>query len=137
MTDTIIPHIHHDQQGVAWIDDTGIQVADVAFARLVQNLGPEQTQQQYPLLSLAQIHAALAYYYDHRHTLAPVIQGRLQRPPANAGIAHTGQSGKRGGRRFADLVGSVPYHGPRIPDGLLQAPVDLQEDSGDHCENGP
>lgn len=29
-------------------------------------LSPEQIVREYPQLSLAQVHAALAYYYDHR-----------------------------------------------------------------------
>lgn len=121
-------------KGIAWIDDTGVQVADVAFARLVQNFGLEQTQQQYPRLSLAQIHAALAYYYDHRHTLASAIQAKLQQPLAHTGNAQTAQSDKSMGLRFKDLVGSVPYNGPRILDGSLQAPVDFNEARG--CARG-
>ena len=108
----------------------------MAFFRLVQNLGPEQTQQQYPQLSLAQIHAALAYYYDHRHALAPAIQARLQHPLTDSEHASTRKPDKPTGMRLAELVGSVPYDGPCIPDALLQAPVDLHGDQGNGREPG-
>ena len=40
---------------------TGVRVADA----LAVSLAPESIQQKHPQLSRAQIHAALAYYYDH------------------------------------------------------------------------
>lgn len=41
------------------------------FTRVIMRL-------QYPHLSLAQIHAALAYYYDHQTELDAEIQRRRQ-----------------------------------------------------------
>ena len=32
------------------------------------------------------------------------------------------------GKRFTDLIGSVPYNGPPLSDETLQAPVDYTED---------
>jgi uncharacterized protein (DUF433 family) len=59
-------HIRLDDRGVAWIDDTNIKIIEVAVDKLAYGWSPEETHYQHPLLSLAQIHAALSYYYDHQ-----------------------------------------------------------------------
>jgi uncharacterized protein (DUF433 family) len=59
-------HIHLDDQGRAWIDETNVKVIEVALDKIAHNSSPEEMHVQYPHLSLAQIHAALAYYYDHK-----------------------------------------------------------------------
>ncbi len=59
------PHVRLDQQGSAWIDDTNVKVIEVAKDWLAHGSSPEEMCIQYPHLSLAQIHAALAHYYDH------------------------------------------------------------------------
>jgi uncharacterized protein (DUF433 family) len=51
--------------GKAAIDDTRVRVADVAWLHR-EGRSPDQILTEYPQLSLAQVHAALAYYYDHR-----------------------------------------------------------------------
>jgi uncharacterized protein (DUF433 family) len=51
--------------GKAAIDNTRVRVNNVAFLHK-QGLTPEQILVEYPDLSLAQAHAALTYYYDHR-----------------------------------------------------------------------
>jgi uncharacterized protein (DUF433 family) len=54
--------------GKACIDDTRISVVDVV-ALLKQGLGDQQIVERYPSLSLAQIHAAISYYYENREEL--------------------------------------------------------------------
>jgi len=54
------------QSRVAWIDDTNVKVIEVVVDRVGWQWSPEAIQLQHPHLSLAQIHAALAYYYDHQ-----------------------------------------------------------------------
>jgi uncharacterized protein (DUF433 family) len=49
--------------GPPCIDNTGIAVADVV-ALLEAGKTPEEMRVAYPSLSLAQIHAAISYYYD-------------------------------------------------------------------------
>ncbi|HBI43300.1 MAG TPA: hypothetical protein DDY78_10650 [Planctomycetales bacterium] len=67
-TATPTPHIWLDETGRAWIDDTNIKVIEV----VLDNLAPEHltADQIYEAhgryLSLAQIYAAFAYYYDHK-----------------------------------------------------------------------
>ena len=51
--------------GKAAIDNTRIRVNNVAFLHK-QSKTPQEIRVIYPHLSLAQVHAALAYYYDHR-----------------------------------------------------------------------
>jgi uncharacterized protein (DUF433 family) len=67
------PHIRHDEQGVAWIDDTNIKVIEVVLDRLAYGWSPEEIHFQHPDLSLARVHAALTYYYDHQSELDAAI----------------------------------------------------------------
>ena len=62
-------HIRQDDHGVVWIDDTNVKVIEVVLDRLAYGWSPEEIHLQQPALSLAQIYAALAYYYDHQDTL--------------------------------------------------------------------
>ena len=62
-------HVHRDGAGVAWVDDTNVKVVEVVMSKQAYDLTPEELHAQYPHLSLAQIHAALAYYYDHQEEL--------------------------------------------------------------------
>jgi len=50
--------------GKAAIDNTRIRVNNVAWLHK-EGLTPAQILEHYPDLSLAQVYAALAYYYDH------------------------------------------------------------------------
>ena len=69
-------HIILDEKGVAWIDDTNVKVVEVVTDKLAYNSSPEEIHAQYPHLSMGQIHAALAYYYDHQAELDEEIQRR-------------------------------------------------------------
>ncbi len=51
--------------GAPTIDDTGIRVINVACAYEHNGYSPDEIVEFYPDLSLADVHAALAYYYDH------------------------------------------------------------------------
>jgi len=66
MSQTPTTHIHLDAEGRAWIDDTNVKVIEVAIDSVTWKWGPEAIHLQYPHLSMAQIHAALAFYYDHQ-----------------------------------------------------------------------
>jgi uncharacterized protein (DUF433 family) len=66
MTPAGTTHIYLDDRGVAWIDDTNVKVIEVVVDRVAWQWGPEAIRLQHPHLSLAQVHAALAYYYDHQ-----------------------------------------------------------------------
>lgn len=71
-------HIRVDEKGVAWIDGTQVKVIELATDKLAHGSSPEEMHFQYPHLSLAQIHAALAYYYDHQTELDAEIERQLK-----------------------------------------------------------
>jgi uncharacterized protein (DUF433 family)/uncharacterized protein YuzE len=63
----VASHIVLDERGVAWIDDTNVKVIEVVLDKLGDKLTPEEIyEEHYRNLSLAQIHAAFSYYYDHQ-----------------------------------------------------------------------
>jgi uncharacterized protein (DUF433 family) len=56
-----------DDRGHGWIDDTNVRVIEVVLHRFALGLSPEEIHAAYSgLFTLAQIHAALSYYYDHK-----------------------------------------------------------------------
>ena len=60
-----IAHILQDERGVAWIGDKNVKVVEVVLDHLAYGWSAEAIHEQHPHLSLAEIHAALAFYYDH------------------------------------------------------------------------
>jgi uncharacterized protein (DUF433 family) len=62
---THLPHLTRDSSGVIWIDESGYRVLDLVREHLAHGWSAEILQENHPDLSLAQIHAALAWYYDH------------------------------------------------------------------------
>src|SRR5262249_15917095 len=58
------------------ISGTRVKVIEVALDKLAHGSSPEEMAFQYPHLSLAQIHAALAYYYEHQRELDADIHRR-------------------------------------------------------------
>jgi uncharacterized protein (DUF433 family) len=67
-------HIRLDDRGVAWIDGTNTKVIEVALDMIAHGWSPEEIHFQHPHLSLAQIHAGLGYYYDHKAEMDAQIQ---------------------------------------------------------------
>src|SRR3954447_21974357 len=72
-------HIRLDDHGVAWIDSTSTKVIEVALDQIAHGWSAEEIHFQHPHLSLGQIHAALAYYYDHKAEMDAEIQRSLAR----------------------------------------------------------
>ena len=68
-TTEILPHVRRDSKGVAWVDDTNVKVIEIVQSKQAYDLTPEELREQYSHLSLAQIYAALAYYYDHKEAI--------------------------------------------------------------------
>ena len=71
-------HISVDKSGVAWIDGTKVKVVEVIADHLAYGHSPEEIHLQHPHLSLAQVHAAFAYYFDHQVALDAEIERRRQ-----------------------------------------------------------
>jgi uncharacterized protein (DUF433 family) len=70
-----ITHIRMDERGVAWIAETNVKVIEVAMDQAAYDWDAEEIHAAHPHLSLAQIHAALSYYHDHK----PVLDGQMER----------------------------------------------------------
>ena len=79
MPAAIQSHIHLDERGVAWIDETKTKVMEVALDQLAHGWSPEEIHFQHTHLSLGQIHAALAYYYDHKPEFDAEIARSVER----------------------------------------------------------
>ena len=71
--------IQLDDRGVAWITGGNTKVIEVVLDKIAYGSSPEEMQLQHPHLSLAQIHAALSYYYEHQEELDADIKRRQKR----------------------------------------------------------
>jgi uncharacterized protein (DUF433 family) len=72
----VASHIEIDDQGVAWITGANTKVIEVVLDKIAYGWSPEEMHFQHPYLSLAQIHAALSYYYEHQKELDSDIARR-------------------------------------------------------------
>jgi uncharacterized protein (DUF433 family) len=79
MTTIVYPHIELDADGDPAITGANTKVVIVAIDRLAHHWDANEIQRQRPHLTLGQIYAALAYYYDHEEELNRRIQQRLAR----------------------------------------------------------
>lgn len=73
------PHIELNADSVPIISGTTTKVLEIVQDHLAHHWNAEDIHRQYPYLSLAQIYAALAYFYDHEHELEQEISRRMQR----------------------------------------------------------
>ena len=73
MTAVFNTQIEIDGHGVAWVGGTKVKVTEIVLDKIAYGWSPEEIHFQHPDLSLGQIHAALAYYYDHQAELDKVI----------------------------------------------------------------
>ena len=71
--------IELDEHGVAWIIGANTKVVEVVLDKMAYGLSPEEMHRQHPHLSLAQVHAALAFYYDHQAEFNAAIAESLAR----------------------------------------------------------
>ena len=73
------PHIELNADSVPIISGTTTKVLEIVQDHLAHHWNAEDIHRQYPYLSLAQIYAALAYFYDHEQEVEQEISRRLQR----------------------------------------------------------
>ena len=78
-TPATIPHVRLDAQGRAWVDDTNIKVTEIVLDHLAYGWSAETIQENHPHLSLAQVYAALAWYYDHQSEMDAEIERQGER----------------------------------------------------------
>ena len=67
-------HENHAGKPRAYVSGTRVRVQDVYIDAEIHGMSPDEIAAGYPHLSLAQVHAALAYYFDHRQQ----IQGEIR-----------------------------------------------------------
>jgi len=72
------PHVEQDAAGVPIIAGTTMKVVELVMAQHAYGWSPEELSFQFPHLSMAQVHAALAFYWDNQHALDADIAHRSQ-----------------------------------------------------------
>ena len=77
-TATAYKYIELDENGNPIIAGTTMKVVELVMAQMAYGWSPEELHFQHPYLTLAQIHSALAYYWDHKATLDADIERRLE-----------------------------------------------------------
>ena len=87
MSSVTTSHIEIDERGVPWITGANTKVIEVVLDKLAYGWSPEEIHFQHSALSLAQIHAALGYYYDHQAELDDEIMRQLKEIEALAEAA--------------------------------------------------
>jgi uncharacterized protein (DUF433 family) len=93
-------HVRVDDRGRAWLVGTETKVIEVVLDHLANGWSPDEIYFQHEgTLSLAQIYAALSYYYDHQADFDDEIRRQVQR--FDAMHAQAGESPFR--RRMRDL----------------------------------
>ena len=70
------PHIAFDAMDAPVLVGTTMKVVELVMAQQTHGWSPEELHFQYPALPLGQIHAALAYYWDHKVNLDADIERR-------------------------------------------------------------
>jgi uncharacterized protein (DUF433 family) len=68
-----------DENGVAWVVGANTKVTEIVLDTLAHGSSPQEIHFQHPHLSLAQIHAALAFYYEHKAEVDAEIQRQLSK----------------------------------------------------------
>jgi uncharacterized protein (DUF433 family) len=61
-----INHVSVDERGIAYVSGTAIRVSDIVIDTYTWCHSPSEIQENYPRLTMSEIHSALAYYHDHK-----------------------------------------------------------------------
>ncbi len=72
------PHIGFTKDGVPYLVGTKTKVKQVALDHIAYRWSAEDIHRNHPDLTLAQIHSALAYYYDHQEEVDRAIEEGLR-----------------------------------------------------------
>ena len=71
-------HIDIRENGVAWIAGANTKVIEVVLDKIAYGWNPEEIHFQHPHLSMAQIHATLAFYYENQQEIDAEVQRQLE-----------------------------------------------------------
>lgn len=77
-TATQYEHIIVGEDEAPTIDGTTTKVVELVVEKMAYGWSPEEMRRQHPHLSLGQIHAALAYYWDHAEDMDRQIEDDIQ-----------------------------------------------------------
>lgn len=93
---TLVPasHIALDEHGDAWIVGANTRVIDVVMDRVAYGWDAEEINRQHPHIPLAQVHAALAYYYDHKAELDAELERQSKQFDAERAAAGVSPLGR-------------------------------------------
>jgi uncharacterized protein (DUF433 family) len=78
MSTGLTTQIEIDGGGVAWVAGANTKVKEIVLDKLAYGWSPEEMHFQHPHLSMAQIHAALAYYYENQDKFDDEIRRDLE-----------------------------------------------------------
>jgi uncharacterized protein (DUF433 family) len=78
LTASFATQIEIDASGVPWLAYTKVKVAEVVLDKIACGWSPEEIHFQHPHLSLAQIYAALTFYYENEAELDRQILETLE-----------------------------------------------------------
>lgn len=80
MSATLNTHVVFDDKDRPWVKGTQVKVIEVILDHIAYGWSPEEIAYQHgKLLNLAQIHAALSYYYDNKLEMDAEIERQLAR----------------------------------------------------------
>src|SRR4051812_44506303 len=90
MTIPVPSLVYEDESGTARIAGTKTAVKVIAVDHIVRGYSPAEIHFQYPYLSLAQIHAALSYYFDNQEKVdAEIVNDEAEVDALFAGRSRT------------------------------------------------
>jgi uncharacterized protein (DUF433 family) len=75
---TSYAHVFMDGKGRACVGAAAMAVVQLVAEQAAHGWSAEELRFQHPDLSLAQIHSALAYYWDHTEQLDSTIEAQLR-----------------------------------------------------------
>ena len=79
MSTVSYPHIDLRPDGTAMVSGTRTKAIEIVQDHLAHHWSADEILRQYPYLTLAKIHAALTYYYDHQQAMDDEIEQRWLR----------------------------------------------------------
>ena len=77
-TKTEYKYIHLDEKNVPIITGSTMKVVELITSVKAYGWTPEKLHENYPHLSMSQIHSALAYYWDNREEIDADMERRYQ-----------------------------------------------------------
>lgn len=92
--------IVRDERGVPWIEGANTKVMEVVLDHVGHGWSADEIHAQHPHLSLGQVHAALAFYYDHEAELL----GQMQKDVAALNTIRKGMGESPAQRRLKSLA---------------------------------